>query len=215
MAKIKWRGGALLAPVPPVLVTTGTIEQPNVCTVGWCGMLSTKPPKTYVSLRPTRYSYELLQQNREFVINLPTAALVRAIDYCGVRSGRNEDKLAACHLTPQPASTVAPPLLAESPVSIECRVEQVIPLGSHDMFLAEIVAVNVEEDLVDANGRLRLAKAGLAAYAHGEYFALGKKIGDFGFAVRKKRKRQTTGYTAKSKPSGTWQKNHDMSSNQK
>ncbi|MDL2324651.1 flavin reductase family protein [Ruminococcaceae bacterium OttesenSCG-928-A16] len=189
MAKIQWKGGALLAPVPPVLVTTGTLQAPNVCTVGWCGMLSTKPPKTYISLRPSRYSYQLAQQNKQFVINLPTAALVRSIDRCGVKSGRDEDKFASCKLTPLPAALVQPPLIAESPVNIECRVEQVIALGSHDMLLAEIVAVQVDEELMDPNGKLQLAKAGLATYAHGEYFALGKKIGSFGFSVRKKRKR--------------------------
>ncbi len=189
MAKTQWKGGALLAPVPPVLVTTGTLEHPNVCTVAWCGMLSTKPPKTYISLRPTRYSHELLSQNKEFVINLPPSLLVRAIDRCGVKSGRDEDKFATCNLTAEPAFTVAPPHIAECPVCVECRVEQVLPLGSHDMFLAEIVAVGVNDALIDEKGKLHLAKAGLAAYAHGEYFALGKRIGSFGFSVRKKRKR--------------------------
>lgn len=188
MAKIQWQGGALLAPVPPVLVTSGTLQNPNVCTVAWCGIVSTKPPKTYISLRPQRHSYSLIQQNKEFVLNLPVASLVRSIDRCGVKSGRDEDKFATCRLTPEPANIVAPPLLAECPVSIECRVEQIIPLGSHDMFLAEIIAVDVDEELIDENGKLHLAKAGLAAYAHGEYFALGKRIGTFGFSVRKKRK---------------------------
>ena len=153
-------------------------------------MLSTKPPKTYVSLRPTRYSHELIMQTREFVINLPVASIIRAIDYCGVKSGREENKFETCRFTPEAASLVAPPLIAECPLSVECRVEQVIPLGSHDMFLAEIVAVDVDESLLDERGRLNLAKAGLAAYAHGEYFALGKRIGTFGFSVRKKRKRR-------------------------
>ena len=194
MAKTQWRGGALLAPVPPVLVSSGTMDAPNVCTAAWCGMLSTKPPKTYVSLRPTRYSHELIRQSGEFVLNLPVAALVRAIDYCGVRSGRDEDKFAACRLTSIPASVVSAPLVAECPVSVECRVEQVIPLGSHDMFLAAIVAVDVEEDLIDAAGRLCLARAGLATYAHGEYFALGKKIGSFGFSVRRRKKPRGSGH---------------------
>ena len=181
----------MLAPVPPVLVTTGTLEAPNVCTVAWCGMLSTKPPKTYISLRPSRYSYELIMQNKEFVINLPTAALVRAIDRCGVKSGRDENKFETCQLTLEPSNIVAPPMLEQSPVCIECRLEQVISLGSHDMLMASIESVSVDENLMDANGRLRLAKAGLATYAHGEYFALGKKIGDFGFSVKKRKKRPT------------------------
>lgn len=188
MAKTQWKGGALLAPVPPVLVTTGTLESPNVCTVAWCGMLSTKPPKTYISLRPSRLSHTMATQSGQFVINLPTAALVRAIDRCGVKSGRDENKFETCKLTPEAASVVAAPTIAESPLAVECRIEQVIPLGSHDMLLASIVAVDVDESLIDAAGRLRLARAGLACYAHGEYFALGKKIGDFGFSVRKKKK---------------------------
>lgn len=189
MAKIEWKGGAMLAPVPPVLVTSGTLEKPNICTVAWCGMLATRPPKTYISLRPTRYSYELIVQNKEFVINLPTSSLVRVIDRCGVKSGRDEDKFATCRLTAEASNNVAPPTLAESPLALECRLEQIIELGSHHMLLADIVGVAVDEKLIDDNGRLRLAKAGLAAYAHGEYFALGKKIGQFGFSVRKKKKR--------------------------
>lgn len=189
MAKTQWKGGALLAPVPPVLVTSGSLAAPNVCTVAWCGTLCTKPPVTYISLRPSRHTYGLIQQNSEFVLNLPTAALVRGIDYCGVKSGRDEDKFAACGLTPTVASVVAPPLIEQCPVSIECRVRQIIPLGTHDMFLADILAVDVEERLVDTAGKLHLDRAGLAAYAHGEYFALGAKIGSFGFSVRKKRKR--------------------------
>ena len=190
MAKIQWKGSALLAPVPPVLVTTGTLDKPNVCTVAWCGILSTIPPKTYISLRPSRLSYTMALESGEFVINLPTSAQVRAIDWCGVKSGRDEDKFKVCKLTPMQASLVTAPILSESPLSIECRIEQVIPMGSHDMLLADIVAVDVEESLIDASGRLHLAKAGLACYAHGEYFALGKKIGNFGFSVRKKKKRQ-------------------------
>ena len=188
MAKTQWKGGALLAPVPPVLVTTGTLEKPNICTVAWCGMAATRPPVTYISLRPSRFSYENILQNNEFVINLPTAALVRAIDRCGVKSGRDENKFETCRLTAEPSIQVAPPALAESPLALECRVRQIIELGSHHMLLADVLAVAVDESLVDAAGRLRLAKAGLAAYAHGEYFALGKKIGDFGFSVKKKRK---------------------------
>lgn len=190
MSKTQWRGGALLAPVPPVLVTSGSLEAPNVCTAAWCGIVCTKPPKTYISLRPSRYSYELICQNREFVLNLPTEALVRAVDYCGVKSGRQEDKFQSCGLTPLPAFAVAPPLISESPVALECRLEQIIELGSHNMMLASVVAVAVEDALIDRRGRLELAKAGLAAYAHGEYFSLGKKIGSFGFSVRKRHPRK-------------------------
>ena len=189
MEKQMWKGSTLLAPVPPALVSCGTTDAPNALTIAWTGILNSQPPKTYISVRPERYSYDLIRNSGEFVINLPTAALVRAIDYCGVRSGRNEDKLAAMHLTTQPVEGFSCPMIAESPLSIACRVTDVVPLGSHDMFLADIVSIHVASDLVDEAGRLHLAKAGLCAYAHGEYFALGRKIGDFGFSVKKKRKK--------------------------
>ena len=176
MSKQVWKGSALVAPVPPALVSCGTLEAPNVLTVAWTGMLQSQPPKTYISVRPERYSHGLITESREFVINLPTASLVRAIDYCGVRSGRDESKFEAMHLTALAASQVSCPLVGESPVNLECRVTDIVKLGgSHDMFIEK--------------GRLRLAKAGLCTYAHGEYFALGKKIGDFGFSVKKKKKK--------------------------
>ena len=190
MSKQVWKGSALVAPVPPALVSCGTLEAPNVLTVAWTGMLQSQPPKTYISVRPERYSHGLITESREFVINLPTAALVRAIDYCGVRSGRDESQFEAMPLTAPAASQVSCPLVGESPVNLECRVTDIVKLGgSHDMFIADIVAVNVDEELLDEKGRLRLAKAGLCTYAHGEYFALGKKIGDFGFSVKKKKKK--------------------------
>ena len=189
MEKQKWKGSTLLAPVPPALVSCGTMEAPNALTIAWTGILNSQPPKTYISVRPERYSYGLIRDSGEFVINLPTAALVRAIDYCGVRSGRNEDKLSAMHLTVQPVEGFSCPMITESPLSIACRVTDVVPLGSHDMFVADIVSIYVASELVDEAGRLHLAKAGLCAYAHGEYFALGRKIGDFGFSVRKKKKK--------------------------
>lgn len=186
MSKVKWNGGALLAPVPPALVTCGTIESPNVLTIAWTGILNTIPPKTYISVRPERFSYPIIEGAGEFVINLPTAALVRAVDLCGVKSGRDTDKWKLAGLTPLPATEVKCPLIAESPLALECRITQKIPLGSHDMFLADIVAVDVEQALVDRAGKLHLDRAGLLAYAHGEYFELGKKLGSFGYSVRKK-----------------------------
>ncbi len=187
--KIKWKGGALLAPVPAVMVSCGTLDKPNILTVAWCGVLATNPPKTYISVRPERFSYPLIKESGKFVINLTTEALVRSADFCGVRSGRDlpGGKFAACGLTASSALTLEDtPVIAESPVSLECRVDRVIPLGSHDMFLADIVSVDVSPELLDESGALRLDRAGLSAYAHGEYFALGKKLGDFGFSVRKK-----------------------------
>ncbi|MDD4773753.1 MAG: flavin reductase family protein [Eubacteriales bacterium] len=188
MAKIKWKGSTLLAPVPPVLVTCGDAEKSNVLTVGWTGIINSKPPKTYVSLKPERYSHGIISQTREFVINLTTAPLVRAADFCGIRSGRDIDKFSACSLETEPASGVGCPLLSASPLSIECVVSDILRLGSHDMFIADIVAVDVNEELVDREGRLHLEDCGLAAYAHGDYFALGRKLGSLGFSVRKKRK---------------------------
>lgn len=177
----------LLAPVPPVLVTCGTPDAPNALTVGWTGVLCTHPPLTYISLRPSRYSYDIIRQAGCFVINLPTTALCKAIDFCGVRSGKDTDKLATCGLHPLAAKRVTAPLLAECPVALECRVIEVRPLGTHDMFLAEIVGVDADEQYLDAAGRLALDRCGLLAYAHGEYFALGEKLGSFGFSVRRKK----------------------------
>lgn len=189
MDKVTWKGSTLLAPVPPVMVSCGTMEAPNVLTVAWTGIINSQPPKTYISVRPERYSHDLIKESGEFVLNLPTSALVRAVDYVGVKSGRDENKFEKAKLTPQAASEVKCPMISESPVSIECRVTDVISMGTHDMFLADILAVNVAEELLNEDGKLRLAKAGLCAYAHGEYFALGKKIGDFGFSVKKKKKK--------------------------
>ncbi|MEM1485817.1 flavin reductase family protein [Oscillospiraceae bacterium PP1C4] len=192
MSKLVWKPGTLLAPVPPALVSCGTIDAPNVLTVAWTGIVNTNPAMTYISVRPERYSYSIIANSKEFVINLTTTELVRAADFCGVRSGRDVDKFKECRLTAEPASQVAAPMIAESPLSIECRVKQVLELGSHHMFLAEILAVNVDRKLIDKAGKLHLASAGLAAYAHGEYFELGKRIGTFGYSVRKKPARSST-----------------------
>lgn len=188
--KQSWKGSVLLAPVPPVLVSCGSMENPNVLTVAWTGVLNTRPPMTYISLRPERYSYELIRQNGCFCINLPTAALVKAVDFCGCRSGRQVDKFAHCGLTPLAAYEVEAPMLQQSPVSLECRVREEVPLGTHHLFTADILRVNVEESLLEEGGKLDLSRAGLLAYAHGEYYALGKKLGSFGDSVRKKRKKR-------------------------
>jgi len=188
MAKVKWRGGALLAPVPPVMVSCGDMERSNIVTVAWTGILNTIPAKTYISLRPSRYSYEIIKDTGEFVINLTPAELIRTADSCGVYTGRKVDKFAKYSLTKTAAFEVAAPLIGECPLSLECRVTDIIPLGSHDMFIADIVAVDVDETLLDKEGKLCLDRAHLAAFAHGEYFELGKKIGSFGFSVKKKKK---------------------------
>lgn len=189
MNKIKWKPGTLLSPVPPALVSCGDGDRDNLITVAWTGTLCSDPPKTYISLRPERYSHEIIKKTGEFIINLPSSHIIRSIDYCGVTSGRNTDKFAACRLTRGNAFELSCPSVAESPISIECRVSEIIPLGSHDMFMADIVSVDVDEDYIDEKGRLRIEKCSLAAYAHGSYFALGKKIGSFGYSVKKKRKR--------------------------
>ncbi len=199
MAKTEWKGGALLAPVPPALVTCADGTHQNVFTVAWTGIVNTLPPKTYISVRPSRYSYGLIRQSGEFAVNLTTAELVRAADTCGVYTGAKVNKFERCRLACEPASRIACPILSDSPLTLECRVTDVIPLGSHDMFLADIVAVDVDERLIDSEGKLRLERAGLAAYAHGEYYELGRRIGSFGFSVAKKKNR-TPGKPAKQRP---------------
>lgn len=189
MAKIKWRGGAMLSPVPPTMITCSDGEHDNVFTVAWTGITNTIPPKTYISVRPSRHSYKIIKESGEFAINLTTAALVRAADYCGVHTGAKMDKFERCQLAKEEASEIGCPILADSPLVLECRVTDVIPLGSHDMFLADIVAIDVDEALVDGNGKLHLERAGLVAYAHGDYFELGRRIGTFGYSVAKKKKK--------------------------
>ena len=185
--KVKWKGGTMLSPLPCALVSCGSLTKPNAITIGWTGILNTDPPKTYVSIRPSRYSYGIIKETKKFVINLTTEELVKAADFCGVRSGKDVDKFAHLGLEALPASELEDtPIIAQSPVSLECEVTDIVPLGTHDMFIADIVGVDVDANLVDADGALHLERAKLIAYAHGDYFALGKKLGDFGFSVRKK-----------------------------
>lgn len=183
--KTKFKGSSILSPVPAVIVTCGTVDKPNALTIGWTGTINSIPPKTYISVRPERYSYNIIKESGEFVINLTTEELVKATDYLGVRSGKNEDKLKNLGLTVSPASEVSAPLLDASPVSIECRVCDSVLLGSHEMFIADVLAIHVADEIIDGNGKICLDKAHLIAYAHGEYFALGKKLGSFGYSVKK------------------------------
>lgn len=193
MPKVKWKGGALIAPLPAVLVTSGTLDDPNVFTVAWTGIINTQPPKTYISVRPSRVSYENIKKYGKFVINLTSAKDVRAVDFCGVRSKRNTDKFKSCGL-----STIAgleltdTPIIESAPLSLECVVTDIIPLGTHDMFIADIVATDVDSDLINREGKLRLDKANLLAYSHGEYFELGKRLGSFGYSVKKKHRNKKT-----------------------
>ena len=186
MAKLQWKPGTLLAPAPPALVSCGTMEEHNVLTAAWTGIVNSEPPMTYVSIRPQRHSHSIIKEKGEFVTNLPTEAIVKATDLCGVKSGRDVDKFALAGLTAEPSNLVAAPGIAECPISLECKVREVTSLGSHDMFLADIVAVDVDPKYVDEKGALHMEKAGLLAYAHGAYFGLGKQLGTFGFSVRKK-----------------------------
>ncbi len=189
MARQKWRGGAMLAPVPPALVSLGEGEEKNILTVAWTGILSTVPPRTYVSIRPERHSHALIEKTGEFVINLPTARLARAVDFCGMYTGAKMDKFVRAGLSAIPSEAVGCPTVAECPLALECRVFEKKELGSHDMYLADIVAVTVDESLLDESGKLCLARAGLLAYAHGEYFALGDNVGKFGFSAVKRKKK--------------------------
>lgn len=192
MAKITWKGSALLAPVPPVMVTCGDMEVSNIITVAWAGIINTHPPRVSISVRPTRHSYGMIRERGEFVIHLTPASLIRACDYCGIFTGAKVDKFEKTGLHKSPASVVSCPVIEECPLALECRVIDVLPQGTHDLFLAEVVAVDVDESLLDENGRLCLDRAGLSAFAHGEYFALGDKIGTFGFSAAKNKKKGST-----------------------
>jgi len=186
--KQSWKPGNVLSPAPPVLVSCGGMQgwKPNLITIAWAGNVCSDPPMLSISVRPERYSFEIIRTTREFVVNVPSLKQARAVDWCGVVSGRSEDKFAGAGLTPAAALKVRPPIVLECPLNIECRVKESLELGSHTMFLAEVVAVQVSSDLVDGKGRLRLEKCGLLAFAHGEYFVLGRRIGKFGFSVRKR-----------------------------
>ena len=186
MDKIKWKGGALIAPLPAVMVSCSDGERDNIITVAWTGIINTIPPKTYISVRPKRFSYGLISSSREFTINLTTVALARATDYCGMYTGRKVDKFEKCSLTRQSGSENSCPMIAESPLSLECKVTDEIPLGTHNMLLADIVAVNADESLLDKSGKLDMGRAQLIAFAHGAYYELGKQLGTFGYSVEKK-----------------------------
>jgi len=189
MPKLQWKPVTMLNPVPVVMITCADNKgKPNIITIAWTGTINSDPPMVSISVRPERYSHGLIVSSRQFVINLVTRKLVRAADMCGVKSGRDIDKFKAAGLTPAAASIVKAPIIDESPVNMECEVSSIIHLGSHDMFLARIVAVQVDKRLVDAKGKLRLDRAGLASFNHGEYCGLGRPMGYFGYSVRKRKK---------------------------
>lgn len=188
-SKEVWQAGNMLYPLPAVMVSCARKgERPNIITVAWAGTVCTNPPMVSVSIRPGRYSHDIIEETGEFVINLVTKKLVRALDWCGVRSGREHDKFAQCALDAEKAQEMSfAPLIRQSPVNLECRVTQKIPLGSHDLFLAQVVCVHVDSDGLDEKGRYDLEKAGLVSYSHGEYFALGEKLGSFGYSVSREK----------------------------
>jgi len=182
------KGSAMLGPLPPAMVTVKSGEKVNIITVAWTGMINTRPPKTYVSIRPSRYSYNIIKESGEFVINITPTSLVKAADFCGTYTGAKVDKFKECSLTAEKASVVNVPTIAESPISLECKVTDEIPLGSHCMFLADVVAVDVAEELFDVNDRIIMEKADPAAFMHGAYYSLGKKINNIGCGIKKKGK---------------------------
>ena len=187
MAKQLWKPGNMIYPLPAVMVSVTDGEgNDNIITVAWTGTVCTNPAMAYISVRPSRYSYDMIRKTGEFVINLTTEKLAFATDFCGVRSGRDVDKFRKLNLTKEKAQFVSAPMIGEAPVSIECRVREVKELGSHDMFLADVLAVHADEAYMDKNNRFRLNDAGLLVYSHGEYLAGGRKVGTFGYSVKKK-----------------------------
>ena len=190
--KVPFKPGTLIYPLPAVMVSCGDApENYNIITIGWTGTVCSDPPMCYISVRHERYSYDIIKRTGEFVINLTTVDLARATDWCGVRSGRDYNKFKEMHLTPQQGQLVKAPLIGESPLNIECRVRDIRPLGSHDMFLADVVAIDAEERLIDkSTGAFQLNHAQPLAYSHGKYYSLGEKLGGFGFSVKKQSNRK-------------------------
>ena len=188
MSKVQWKGGTFIYPIPAVMVSCGTMEESNIITVAWTGILNTNPAMCYISVRPERYSHNIIKENGEFAINLTTRQLAYATDWCGVKSGRDVDKFKEMKLTKERANIIKAPLIKECPVSVECKVKEIVPVGSHDMFVAEIVAIDADEKYIDEKGAFDIGKCDLIAYANGGYYPLESKIGKFGYSVQKKSK---------------------------
>ena len=187
MSKTMWKPGTFVYPIPAVMVSCGDFENSNIITVAWTGILNTNPAMVYISVRPERYSYNLIKESGEFVINLTTESLAYATDWCGVKSGANVDKFKEMKLTKQKANFVKCPMIEESPVSVECKAKEIRDLGSHHMFVAEVLAINADDKYIDEKGGFDISKCNLMAYANGGYYPLGKKIGKFGYSVEKKK----------------------------
>lgn len=191
MTKISWKPGTMLFPLPPVMVTCGTMDKPNVLTIAWTGIINSEPPMTYISVRPSRFSHDIIKNAGEFVINITTLELAKACDYCGVKSGKNTDKFKDMELEIEPCKEVKAPMLKKAPVSLECKVVDIKSFGTHDMFTAEIVNVNVDDRYLEEDNRLALEKAGLLVFAHGRYYTMGRDLGGFGFSVDKTKENKT------------------------
>ena len=187
MSKVTWKPGTFLYPLPVVMVSCGTMEESNIITVAWTGIINTDPAMVYISVRPTRHSYNIIKESGEFVINLTTKDLTYATDWCGVKTGAQVDKFKEMHLTKEKAKFVKCPMIKESPVSVECKVKEIKELGSHHMFVAEVLGINADEKYIDEKGAFDISKCDLIAYANGGYYSMGKKLGKFGFSVKKKK----------------------------
>ena len=190
MSKQLWKAGNMVYPLPAVMLSCGSMENGNIITISWTGTICTNPPMVYASIRPTRYSYELIKESMEFVINLTTKDLAKETDFCGVKSGRDFDKFKENKLTPIKGNFVSSPMIEESPVNIECRATEIKELGSHHMFIAEVLGVHVDEQYMDRKGKFNLSDANPISYSHGTYYELGKSLGTFGYSVAKKKKKR-------------------------
>lgn len=188
MAKTMWKPGTFLYPLPAVMVSCGTMEKSNIITVAWTGIINTDPAMVYISVKPSRYSYKLIKKYGEFVINLTNSELAKATDWCGVKSGEKYDKFKEMKLHKEKANFVKCPMIKESPVSVECKVKEIKEMGSHHMFIAEVLAINSDEKYINEKGAFDISKCNLIAYSNGHYYQMGKKIGKFGFSVQKKKK---------------------------
>lgn len=197
MGRNIWKAGTFEYPLPAVMVTCGDMQNSNIITVAWTGILNTNPAMVYISVRPTRYSYKLIKENNEFVINLTNKKLTYATDWCGVRTGAQYDKFKEMNLHKEKAQFVRCPLIKESPVAIECKVKDIVPLGSYDMFVAEVLSIDADEKYIDENGAFDISKCELIAYANGGYYPLGKKVGKFGFSVQKNKNKKNKKRTKK------------------
>lgn len=187
MSKKVWKAGTFVYPIPAVMVSCGDMKKSNIITVAWTGILNTNPAKVYISVRPERYSYNIIKNKKEFVINLTTKDLAYATDWCGVKTGAKVDKFKEMHLTKEKSNFVSAPSIKEAPVSVECKVTKIVEMGSHHMFIADVLSINADEKYIDEKGAFDISKCNLIAYANGGYYQLGKRIGKFGFSVKKKK----------------------------